>query len=692
MISHRSLLGDARPALAHPLFALGLALRVLMIVAVAPQATTEWYAPFMQFSVTHWSFDPWGNFVAAGGSTRAFPYAYVMWFALLPLSVATSSLGIPVLYGYASTLLIFDVALLFVLRRLITASERVLLTLYWCSPIALFATFWLGLNDIVPITLLCLGLLAMRSLKMQTAGWLCGLAVSAKASMLLPIPFMLFYLLRNASYRRYVAAYVRGLAASLALLSAFYLYSPTAVRMLASNPEMEKIYELALPLGSGVQIYLLPLAVLLLMYVAWQMRRVSFELLVSFVGIVFFLVLLLTPAAPGWFVWVLPFLVFYQVQNGRRAIFLATGFSVVYVLVNLLATPMPTLFGSSLPTTLAAHARSMFHERGLTLVQTALFGFGVVVCTRLWKRSIASNDYFRMSRKPLVIGIAGDSGAGKDSLSDALEGLFGSRSVAKLSGDDYHFWDRHKPMWQVMTHLHPRANDLSQFAHDLMALVNQRSVVKRHYDHAVGRKSKPHRVHSNDVIIASGLHALYMPILRDCYDLAIYLDIDEGLRRHFKIVRDVDKRGHPLASVVAALDRRAPDARRFIHPQANHADIIFSLQPIHSRLLEEPGTHPMRLKLAARFRPGLLDEDLARVLIGVCGLHVEHVLTGDHEQVEMVMEGDCSSEDIALAARRLIPQINELLALDARWQDGVAGLMQLITVAHIHEGMRKRLL
>ncbi len=681
-----------RPILAHPLFGLGLGVRVLFIVAFTPQATTEWYAPFLAHGVLHWSLDPWAAFLADGGSPRAFPYGYVMWLAFLPMTMLARAVALPVPIAYALTLLLFDFGLLLILRRLITVSERVLLTLYWCSPIALFATYWLGLNDIVPITLVCLALLAFRSLRMGTAGALCGIAVSAKASMFLPVPFMLLYLVRNPGSRGLVPAFAGGLASTLALLLAFYLYSPAAARMLADNPEVAKIYELAWPLGTGAQIFLMPLAVLMLLYLAWQVRRMSFELLVSFIGLVFFIVLLLTPAAPGWFVWVLPFLVFYQVQNGRRAIFLAGGFSVLYVLVNLLATPVPAVLGSPLLSAPWDDARAAVGPRGLSLLETALFAFGLMLSARLWKSSIASNDYFRMSRKPLVIGIAGDSGAGKDSLVDALEALFGKHSVARLSGDDYHFWDRHRPMWQVMTHLHPRANDLSQFAHDLMTLIDKRAIVHRHYDHAVGRKGKPLRVHGNDVIVASGLHALYLPILRECYDLSIYLDIDEGLRRHFKIERDVHQRGHSLASVVEAMDRRAPDGRRYIHPQAAEADLVFALQPIHPRLIDEPGQHPMRLKLAARFRPGLLDEDLARVLIGVCGLHVEHTLSADKEQVAFVIEGECSAEDIALAARHLIPRLDELIDLKPRWLDGVTGLMQLIAVAHIHERLRKRLL
>ena len=58
------------------------------------------------------------------------------------------------------------------------------------------------------------------------------------------------------------------------------------------------------------------------------------------------------------------------------------------------------------------------------------------------------------------------------------------------------------------------------------------------YNHASSKMSRPIKIKSNDFIIASGLHALYLPILRDSCSLKIFLDMDEDLRKHFKIHRD----------------------------------------------------------------------------------------------------------------------------------------------------------
>ena len=151
-------------------------------------------------------------------------------------------------------------------------------------------------------------------------------------------------------------------------------------------------------------------------------------------------------------------------------------------------------------------------------------------------------NFFRFNQKPIIIGIAGDSGSGKDTLSDSLESLIGSHSAVKLSGDDYHRWDRQGPMWQVMTHINPMANDLHSFSNDLISLRDGKEINQRHYDHETGKMTKPRLIKSNQFILVSGLHTFSLPITRDACNLKIFLDIDEDLRRFFKIRRDVHER------------------------------------------------------------------------------------------------------------------------------------------------------
>ncbi|CAH0263470.1 MULTISPECIES: hypothetical protein [Pseudomonas] len=674
----------------HPTFLIGLVLRLVLVLWVAPAPVTEWYLPFLDTSTNILTLNPWGTWLDQGGAINAFPYGYVMWGAFLPAMLLCKALSLPLILGYGLTLIGADILLLAVLRKIVPNRDRLLIAVYWLSPIVIVGSYVLGFNDLVPVLLLAGSLYFLKRARLILAGVVFVTAISAKLSMVLALPFFLIYLQHNRPLRQHLPRLLIGLGVGAVATILPFLLSSAGVSMLFNNPEIGKVYKLAFSIGDTT-LYVVPLAYLLMLYAAWRIKRPNFELFHSMLGMVFLLVILMTPASPGWFIWAIPSLVAYQAASNRVAVAITGIFSLLYVVSALLVTPDIKLIIEQASWLPQAASQWLFSDKLLSLVHTAMVATGVVLAIRIWRESVSRNDYFRLSRKPFVIGVAGDSGAGKDTYSDAIKGLFGGHSVTTLSGDDYHLWDRQKPMWQVMTHLNPMANDLEGFANDLVALTDSKNIHSRHYDHQTGRMSRPFMIKSNDFVIASGLHALYMPILRECYNLSVYLDIDESLRRHFKLQRDVHQRGHTEEKVLASFERREPDSARFIRPQAAYADLVLSLQPIHPRTLEGAGkNHPLHFKIVARSRNGLNELSLTRVLVGVCGLHVDMSTRNDATEVELTIEGETSAQDIEMAARMICPRVFEFLDLKPEWQDGVMGLMQLITLSHINQALTKR--
>jgi uridine kinase len=677
----------------NPLFLIGVVMRLVLIIYVVPDAVTIWYVPFLEASINSLSFDPWSTWMDGEKMIDAFPYGYAMWLVLLPMTVITKLSSLPLSYGYELTLLFADFGLFYTLDKLLPKRQRLLLIAYWLSPIVIFSCYALGYNDVIPALLLTISILLIRRTKLKLAGLLFAVSVSAKLSMIIALPFFAIYLFNNKALRQRLLSFVLGFAIGSFLLGAPFLFSDSGLQMLFGNPEMDKIYNLFINIGGQLKVYIIPLIYLVTLYLVWRIKRLNFDLFQATTGIVFLLIVLMTPASPGWFVWCMPFLAFYQAMSGRIAILFVGLFSSLYLLNTLLLMPLKFSNGSIFDLSRFLNNSSLLGLHTPSIIQTAMVAIGLVLVMRIWREAISRNDFFRLSRKPFLIGVAGDSGSGKDTFCDGIAGLFGGHSVVIHSGDNYHLWDRQKPMWQIMTPLNPMANDLEGYCRDLISLADGKSIYARNYDHQKGKMSKLSQIRSNDFIIANGLHALYLPILRDCFNLKIYLDIDEGLRRHFKLNRDVEHRGHTLKKVLNEFNKREADSSRFILPQATYADLVLSIHPIHPRLLKDldyKQTPP--LKLIVKTRHGLNEIALNRVLVGVCGLHVDIELSDENGGVKITIEGETSAADIAVAAEIICPNLLEFLDLTPKWQDGVLGLMQLITLSHISQVLTKRII
>lgn len=694
----------------HPLFFAGAAVRLGLVLAVAPAALDEWYAPFLQASVDRFGLDPWGTWLAAGGDPLAFPYGYAMWLAFLPFALAGELLSLPAQYGYWATLAAVDVGLLACLRRLLPdLPARQLLVYYWLSPIVLLAGYGLGLNDLVPVLLMTLAFVLARppAMKAQLAwsGAVCALAVSAKLSMVICVPFFLIYLYNGKLLRRHLPAFLTGLALSAVCFIAPFLLSQDGWRMLFENPEMQRVYRLRFTFDDGVSLYIVPALYMVALYWVWVMKRINFDLFLAGTSVSFLLVTLFASTSPGWFIWNLPFLLFYLSTGHFSTRLLVGALSAAYALDTLLSSSFRLADGSVLELGRAAAAATATAaaEQLPSLVHTALVVAGVVLVFHVWRNLVGRNDFYRLSRKPFVLGIAGDSGSGKSTLAAALAKVIGTHSIVEVSGDDYHHWDRHSPMWKALTHLNPAANDLERLGDDLTAMADRMTIVSPKYDHAIGKMSVAAPVGSNDFIMATGLHTLYTSALREVYDLKVFLDMDEGLRRHFKERRDAAHRGYSAAQVADQLQRRAEDSRRFIRPQRAHADLVFSLQPGRPEALSpqaDGGSGSggaelhLRLKVDAVHIPK--EASLIRALIGVCGLHVDVAPgpgdgAGGDERLEMTIDGEVSAADIALVAEMTCGRVLELLDMNPRWQDGVTGLMQVVTLCHIDRALTRRL-
>ncbi len=175
-----------------------------------------------------------------------------------------------------------------------------------------------------------------------------------------------------------------------------------------------------------------------------------------------------------------------------------------------------------------------------------------------------------------MIGIAGDSGAGKSTLSDGLQALFGARHLDVICGDDMHKWQRgHDRWWNSLTSTHAPTSFTTSCIICVRSGKN-RLIWRRHYDHNTGRFTEDHPIKPRSVMILEGLHAYYLKPARELYDLKIFVKPDADVLLHRKVVRDMRKRNYTKEAVIAAVQKRMADSRKYIVTQERFADIVVS--------------------------------------------------------------------------------------------------------------------
>jgi uridine kinase len=675
--------------LIQPTLLAGLILKLFLIFFILPIAAYDWYVPFITFTNENLSFDIWGNWEASGGSAGAFPYGYIMYLVFSPFFYLFSLLNINLIYAYMFSLLFVDFLVLVILSRLYPGYDKLLTILYWLSPITIIATYIYGFNDLIPVLLLLQSILFIKKRFFLASGITLMLSVSAKLSMILVLPFFILYLYNNKQLRSKLFLFLLGVFVSGSLIFLPILLFSSALSMIFYTPEISKIFNMSINFGSTLGIYLIPLIYVVITYFVWRVRRFNIDIFFSITGLIFLTIAILSPLAPGWFIWFIPVVSVYQAISGRISIIVFSFFSLIYLFLTVLNYPI------FLNSNVFFDFYIIFKEWNIellnTILNTLLFSIGIIIWIRMLRELILENKFFIGSRNPFLIGISGDSGSGKDTLSSLIVKLFGASSVAQISGDNYHLWDRNKPMWKVMTPLNPMANDLDRFNSDLLSLKNGKSINSKFYDHQQGKVTKINHIISNDFIVASGLHILSMPSSRSNYNLSIFLDMDENLRTFYKLKRDVQDRNIKKSKVMSNLIKRKNDSDIFIKPQIQFANLIFSLAPVdpNSLSMDYLEDNP-KVKLVVCSRLGGNGRELVRILVGICGLNITFDDYNDLSKLSFTIEGDIASDDIRMAVKRLCPDIEEFLDFDANYMEGSLGLMQLIVLYFIDQNLSTR--
>ena len=177
----------------------------------------------------------------------------------------------------------------------------------------------------------------------------------------------------------------------------------------------------------------------------------------------------------------------------------------------------------------------------------------------------------------IIIGIAGGTGSGKTTLTRHLREHFG-QDVTIVGHDSYYKRQEGKTYEEraLQNYDHPSAFDTDLLIQHLRELREGRSIqcpIYSYVDH--NRTDQTVEIFPTKVLIVEGILIFQDPVLREMFDIKIFVETDADERILRRALRDVEERGRTLRSVVNQyLTTVKPMHEQYVEPSRKYADII----------------------------------------------------------------------------------------------------------------------
>lgn len=182
--------------------------------------------------------------------------------------------------------------------------------------------------------------------------------------------------------------------------------------------------------------------------------------------------------------------------------------------------------------------------------------------------------------EPYIIGIAGNSGSGKTSISQKIIQDINQPWTVLLSFDNFY-----QPLTLEQSKLAfannydfdcPDSLDFDLLVETIGNLKKGgKTTIPVYSFTSHNRTSKTNTIYGANVIIVEGLYALHDQRLLDMMDLKIYVDTDLDICLARRLTRDILYRGRDLGGAMQQWEKFVkPNAVKFINPTVQNADLV----------------------------------------------------------------------------------------------------------------------
>ncbi|NGX84226.1 MULTISPECIES: uridine kinase [Aequorivita] len=203
----------------------------------------------------------------------------------------------------------------------------------------------------------------------------------------------------------------------------------------------------------------------------------------------------------------------------------------------------------------------------------------------------------------LIIGIAGGTGCGKTTVVDQIVSELPEDEVCIISQDSYYHDTSHLTLDErtKINFDHPQAIDFELLASHLKELRAGNSFEQPVYSFIEhNRTGETITTYPKKVIIVEGILILSDPVIRDMFDIKIFVHADSDERLIRRLKRDIATRGRDLEEVLNRYQTTLkPMHQQFIEPTKEYADIIIPTNKYNTVAVEVIRSiidHKIRLK------------------------------------------------------------------------------------------------
>lgn len=688
---------DFKELLKNKLFIIWLIIKIVIAWVFVGWLFIKWFLPFIDYFISSWFQNPY-NYFHSINYNNIFPYSSVMlWLTSLPymLVAGIKVIWLKVLF-IKGALLIADIAVLWVLFKWFPIYKRKILIYYRLSPIFIFISYFYGQFDIIPTALLFLSLYYISRNKYLVSMILLWIGIATKTHLVLVVPFIFLYLFSKEIKIKKLFMYVFVLCWTTAALLSPYFFSEGYIHLVLNNAQQIKIFWSFLDYGiNNLKFLFIPGLYLMLILIFKFERKMTQDYLMSFLCIIFWILIILIPPAIGRYYWSLPFIIYFYIKykDIPRTSFISLNIAYFLFFIFERNSDFMSIFSLIHPKWSWVILNTvLFTPEKWILVQNILFTILIIttIATIIW---IYKNWFLKNKKyeaKQLLIGIWWDSWSGKSTLVNNIIWLFDNDLITLVEGDDIHKWPRWDENWKKFTHLNPKSNNLHLDLIHAKILKSWDTVYRKHYDHSTGTFTNPQKINASKFILFAGLHPFFLEHMRNTMDLKIFVKPEEQLRLHWKIARDMKERWYSKEKVEEQLKSREKDSIQYIQSQEKFADIIISLSPLSwIKNIWDPSEN-ISLKLSIQLSNSYYLEPLIEALKTIPTLSIEHYIGDDLTRQVFECYWSISAKEIKATLLTTLPNYYLITHKDPEMEMGTNWIIQLFILYIKHSKLNPK--